>query len=291
MAGQLSADDRLRRLRRAGFLVLAALALAAAVVAALVARALLAPQARYVVRPELSVQGVVAGAVVRLNGVPVGRVARVGLWTEPVSRRARPEVVLALDAERDPALLGLRARVADGLRVEFVPVNPASGLLEVELAWAPGSPASSATADEDELPWLPSPQQQALNDLIPAVRRLAAEDLRGRVDRLVGGLASAEARVAGAPRLAADLASGAARLRAAADRLEQADASGRAVAAQAWLGEVREGLRAVTAAFDALDRELASGAGSSGETLRGFSAECRAAAARLRESLPPEERR
>jgi len=291
MAGQLSPDDRLTRLRRAGLLVLV---LAATLVLAVGLRAWQSSAAtpvRCVVRPEVSVHGVVAGSAVRLNGVAVGRVVRLGLWTDPATGRVRPEIVLSLDAEREPSLRDLRARIDEGLRAEFIPVNPASGFLEVDLVWSPGGPRQVATADADEVPWRSSAQQSAVAQAIPIVQRLAAEDLRARVDAFLGRLAAVEARVAEGPRVTVSLAERAARLRAAAARVEAAAGPDSVASAQARLGDLREGLRVAEAALDALDRDLEAWPGPAGESLRAFSRSCRASAARLRREVPePPER-
>lgn len=291
MAGQLSAGDRLRRLRLVGLGVLALALVAVASLAAILARAAGAPQARYVVRPELSVHGVTAGSVVRLSGVVIGRVAKVGLWGDPSTGRVRPEVVLALDPARSPELLRLRAGADDGLRVRFVPVNAASGLLEVDLVWAPGTPRLSATADSDELPWQPSEQQLAFNRLMPMVRKLASEELAPRVERLLGALGSAEARVAQGPEVVASLARRAAGLREAVVRLDGVAGAGSVATLQGRLGELREALAALESSLDALDRDLAACSGSAAESLRDFSKACRASAARLRRQVPEDDPR
>lgn len=286
MAGQLPAGDRLRRLRWVGRLVLAASLLVAALVLVMVARAVWAPQARYVVRPELSVHGVTVGSPVRLNGVVVGRVARVGLWSDPKDGRVRPEVVLSLDVSVDPNLALLGERVADGLRVGFVPVNPASGFLETDLVWLPGSPCLRATNEPDELPWQPSSQQQALARAIAALRPLANADLRPKVESLLAGLSTAEARLAEGPAALASLSARAARLREGLSRIESAVDSDDLAELHGRLGEVREGLRVATAALDALDRDLAAWPGPLGEALREFSRSCRDSADRLRREVP-----
>lgn len=276
------------RLRRAGLGVLVVAAFAVSGLVLLATRAAHAPRVRYVVRPEVSVQGVTAGSVVRLSGVVIGRVAKVGLWTDPATGRVRPEIVLALDTTQSTGLPRLRESLDQGLRVRFVPVNPASGFLEVDLVWAPGSPRLSATDDADELPWQPGDELLALNRLMPMVRQMASEDLRPRVEHLLDALASAEARVGAGPEVVAGLARRAAALRDSVTRLEQVVGPDSVATAQGRLGEAREALRVAEASLDALDRDLAAWPGTVGETLREFSRSCRASAARLRREVPAE---
>lgn len=280
MAGQLPADDRLRR--RAGIGVLLVLGLALAGVLALV-RGVREPGARHVIRPEFPVQGITAGSVVRLSGVPVGRVVKVGLWTDPATGRIRPEIAFVLDA--GPAL-DLPAKVAAGLRARCIPVNPASGLLEVDLVWSPGAPALTATADPGEIPWEVSPQQLATDRAAEMAQRVAAADLRAQVDLFLSRLADAEARVSGGVAAPARLAERAARLRAAAERLDRAAGADALGVAQGRLGELREGLRATESALDAFDGDLRGWSGPAGESLRDFARSCRETAARLRRQVP-----
>lgn len=286
MAGQLPTGDRLKRRRHVGLAVLLAAVLSASLLVLVLVRSVWTPQARYVVRPEISVHGVTVGSPVRFNGVVVGRVARVGLWSDPGDGRVRPEIVLSLDASVDAQLGNLGQRVADGLRVGFIPVNPASGFLEADLVWAPGSPCWRATNEPNELPWQPSAQQQALTRAIAAIRPLANSDLRPKVESLLAGLSAAEARVAKGPVTLADLSARAERLREGLSRIESALGSGEIVTLQGRLGEIREGLRVTTDALDALDRELATWPGAAGEALREFSQSCRASAERLRREVP-----
>lgn len=285
MAGQLPPDDRLRRLRRVGAGVLVVAAAAACAVLALVLRPR-AATSRYVIRPELSVQGVGTGSLVRLNGVVIGRVVRVALWSDPASGRARPEIAFALDPGRPP--LRLPEAVAQGLRARCIPLNPASGFLEVDLVWSPGSPVLVATADADEIPWEASPQQLAAERAIAVVGQVAAVDLRQQAERLAAKLAEAEDRVVAGARTTAGLAERASRLRAAVGRVAEVAGPDRIGLVQARLGELREALRATDAALDAIDRDLRAWPGEAGEALREVSRVCRENAARLRREVPPE---
>lgn len=286
MAGQLPAGDRLRRLRRSGLLVLACAAAACAAMGFWALGVAAAPRVRCVVRPEVSVQGVVAGSTVRLNGVVVGQVVRIGLWSDPATGRARPELVLALDGDREPALRDLPARIDEGLRAQLTPVNPASGFLEMNLVWSAGSPRRLATADADEVPWQPSAQQEGVARVIPVVQRLAAEDFRARVDALVARLEAMEGRVADGQGVSASLAGRAARLRATAARIEAATGPDAVASLQVRLADLREGLRVAESTLSSLDRDLGALPGPAAESLRAFSESCRASAARLRREVP-----
>ena len=121
-------------------------------------RAWNAPLVRVVFRPAFSIQDISAGTPVRVQGVVVGQVSSVGLFVDG-SQRLRPEVVLSLDlatledrgfADR---LRGdrLTEAVQQGLRAHLVAVNPASGLLQVELFWDPADPVPAGLA-RNEIP-------------------------------------------------------------------------------------------------------------------------------------------
>ncbi len=265
------------------------LSLAAATTAAVmvwVLSATRAEQVRCVVRPEISVQGVVAGSTVRLNGVVVGQVVRIGLWSDPATGRVRPELVLSLDADREPLFLNLPAQIRDGLRAAFTPVNPASGFLEVNLFWSKDHSKRLATVDVDEVPWQPSAQQEGIARVIPVVQRLATADFRRHVDTLVSHLESIEGRLADGPGVTRSLAERAATLRATAAQIETAAGPEAIASLQVRLADLREGLRVADATLTALDRDLEAWPGPVGESLRAFSQTCRASAARLRRQVP-----
>lgn len=270
------------------------LGLAAATTAVVLAWALSianAEQVRCVVRPEISVQGVVTGSTVRLNGVVVGQVVRIGLWSDPDTGRVRPELVLSLDGAREPLFLNLPAQIQDGLRAEFTPVNPASGFLEVNLFWSKDPLKRLATTDVDEVPWQPSTQQEGIARVIPVVQRLAAADFRRHVETLVNQLESIEDRLADGPGVTQSLAERAATLRATAAQIETAAGPEAMASLQVRLADLREGLRIADATLVALERDLQAWPGPVGESLRAFSQTCRASAARLRREVPEDDAR
>lgn len=285
MAGQLPPEPRLRRLRRAGWLALAVLGACAACVALLAARALSSPRVRYVVRPEQPVFGVTVGSPVRLRGAVVGEVAAVRLWRRSPGSPLRPELALSLDPRRGPGLADLRPEVERGLRVEFLPVNPASGFLEVDLVWRPGSATSLATADPDELPTLP-PSPSAVSRAARFLRAVAEGDpaasavaLGERLDAALDALGPAPGRAASARAAAGDL------LRLAAE-LERLAGPGALAADRARLADLRERLRAAAVSLEAAASRADGLAAELPAMLGGLSRALRAAAAETRGDAP-----
>lgn len=141
------------------------------------------PLVRVVFRPAFSVQGISTGTPVRVQGVVVGQVTAVGLALDG-ERRLRPEVVMSLDpstledrgfADR---LRGerLQEEVGRGLRAHLVAVNPASGLLQVELFWDARDPAAVGLA-RDEIPASGATTQRAIERVVKELERATARDL------------------------------------------------------------------------------------------------------------------
>lgn len=265
MAGQLSPDNRLSRLRRRGMITLAGLALLLALMALGLGQASLSPRTRFVVRPEQPVFGVSVGSPVRLRGVVAGEVAAVRLWQRDAGSPLRPELVLSLDTRRCPGSAELASQVRQGLRVELVPVNPASGFLEVDLVWRPGAAAALASDDPFELPTspaTPSPVSRAAGFL----RAIAGGDPAGKAGALAASIDAAQVALADPPRLAADAAAAARDLRDLAAGLER-DIGGGAVPSLARLAEARERLRSLALALDAASLSLRDAAQAAPEAL------------------------
>lgn len=292
MARELSPESRLRRLRLAGLLSLAGLAVALGALGGWVAGALLSPRARYLVRPEQSVFGVTVGSPVRVQGVVVGEVAAIRLWQSAPGSPLRPELALSIDPRRYPAARDLASAVSDGLRVEFLPVNPASGFLEVDLVWRPGSPVARATGDPGELPTLPASPSAvsrvarfllAVDDGEPA--RAAAE--------LGARLAAAEESLADPSGLASRAAESARGLRVLAEELERGAGPDALALSQSRLAEARERLRSAGLALDALAADLGGASRAIPASLVELADALRdlaAAAGRARPSSAPEGR-
>jgi ABC-type transporter Mla subunit MlaD len=195
--------------------VLAALAAVGAAVLAWNIRQGVLPRARLVIRPERSVQGLAVGSPVRLMGAEVGQVVAIRLAPSPADGRLAPEAVLSVDLRRAPGLADPGACVDRGLRAILLPVNPASGFLEADLVWRPGSPAPRLTADE--IPFAPRESLADVPSLVAAIDRLSRRDLRAESVALAAELDAAAGRL-GDPDLAADLA----RAGVAADRAAEA---------------------------------------------------------------------
>lgn len=285
MAGQLSPELRLRRLRLAGLAALLLVAAAAAVAAAW-ARALSAePRLRYVVRPDEPVFGVSVGSPVRLRGAVVGEVSAVRLWAEPGTGRLRPEIALSLDPRRSPGLERLAELVAEGLRVEFVPVNPASGFLEVNLTWRPGSPLARATREPDELPAAPS-AVSGVGRTAAILQSLSHAEALGPRSGLADRLDAAERALGSPAERAARLAAAAAEIRSASESLEAvagAEAIGRD---RARLAEARERLAQVGQRLAAFAAETGEADVAAPARLRELAQALRAVSAQVRGEPP-----
>ena len=145
-------------------------------------RAWSAPLVQVVFRPAFSVEGISSGTPVRVKGVAVGQVSSVGLESDRVGE-LRPVVRLSLD----PALLedrGFADRLRDdklhfeverGLRARLTSVSPASGLLQVELVWAPDSPLAAGLA-RNEIPPLGGSMQRSVEAVLRKLEQLAERD-------------------------------------------------------------------------------------------------------------------
>ena len=149
-------------------------------------RAWSAPLVTLVMRPAFSVEGIATGTPVRVNGVTVGQVVSVGLDLDPEGR-LRPLVSLSVD----PAALEDRGfadrlrgdrlgeEVARGLRARLITVNPASGLLQVELVWDAAAPPPTAALRRDEIPPVGEAFGRRLEGFVAQLERLAEADLVG----------------------------------------------------------------------------------------------------------------
>ena len=148
-------------------------------------RAWSAPLVTVVFRPPFSVEGIATGTPVRVHGVTVGQVVSIGLDAD-AEGRLRPLVNLSLDpsALEDRGFADrlrgdrLGEEVARGLRARLITVNPASGLLQVELIWdAAASPAGSLR--RDEIPPVGDALGRRLEGFVDQLERLAQADLVG----------------------------------------------------------------------------------------------------------------
>ena len=217
-------------------------------------RAWNAPLVRVVFRPAFSVHGISTGTPVRVQGVVVGQVSAIGLSLDG-DRRLRPEVVLSLDpdtlADRGFAdrLRGdrLQEEVQRGLRAHLVAVNPASGLLQVELFWDPQD-APPAGLARHEIPAAGVTAQRAIERVVKELERatsrdlaLVAQELEADLDRYYGKTDPARA------------AAFSARLEAATATFAEATSADKLGARARRLAESCAALRA---AAEAADRRL-----------------------------------
>jgi len=275
MVGQLSSELRLSRLRRGGLMALLSLSMVLILFTWWSLRLASSPRVRYVVRPEQSVFGVSVGSPVRLRGVWIGEVCALGLWRDPSNGRFRPEIGISLDPRRADGLRELAARPSEGLRVEFVPVNPASGLLELDLVWRPGSPQARATAEHEELPTLPA-RGSGLGRAASVLQSLAGADPARLARELEVELDVILAAWNRPTEHAASLAATAADLRLIAERLESAAGVEALARDRARLAEARERLLQ-------LGQALGVAAEATAESSRQLPASLAALGRRLRE--------
>jgi hypothetical protein len=189
-------------------------------------RAWSAPLVTVVFRPPFSVEGIATGTPVRVKGVVVGQVVSIGLDAD-AEGRLRPLVNLSLDpsALEDRGFADrlrgdrLGEEVARGLRARLITVNPASGLLQVELIWDAAAPPPPVALQRDEIPPVGDAFGRRLEGFVEQLERLAQADLVGlsaELDRdLDRWLVSADP--ARAARFSADLVARTGAVRAATD--------------------------------------------------------------------------
>jgi hypothetical protein len=149
-------------------------------------RAWSAPLVTLVFRPAFSVEGIATGTPVRVNGVTVGQVVSIGLDLD-ADGRLRPLVSLSVDPEAledrgfADRLRGdrLGEEVSRGLRARLITVNPASGLLQVELVWDAAAPPPTTALRRDEIPPVGEAFGRRLEGFVDQLERLAEADLVG----------------------------------------------------------------------------------------------------------------
>jgi len=185
MARELSSDRRMTR-RALGGLMLALLVVGVLWSAFAWWRAWSAPLVAVVFRPPFSVEGISTGTPVRVQGVTVGQVVSIGLDAD-AEGRLRPLVNLSLDpsALEDRGFADrlrgdrLGEEVARGLRARLITVNPASGLLQVELIWEAAAPPPPAALRRGEIPPVGEGFSRRLEGFVDQLERLAQADLVG----------------------------------------------------------------------------------------------------------------
>jgi len=302
MARELSADRRMSR-RALGGLMLAALVVGLLWSAFAWWRAWSAPLVTVVFRPPFSVEGVATGTPVRVQGVAVGQVASVGLDLD-ADGRLRPLVSLSVD----PAALEDRGfadrlrgdrlgeEVARGLRARLITVNPASGLLQVELVWDAAAVPPKEALRRDEIPPVGEAFGRRLEGFVDQLERLAQADLVGLAAELERDLDRWQATIdpAQAARFSADLVARTAAVRdataseALGERARRfAEASGRLRAAveaaerglddetlarlQARLADAAAALASFGAALEGSQASMTAAAGDVSGVLRAVS--------------------
>lgn len=285
-------------------------------------RAWSAPLVEVLLRPSFSVQGVTSGTPVRVNGVVVGQVASVGLHRDGEGR-VRPELRLSLDpgsledrgfADR---LRGdrLHEEVARGLVARLVTVNPASGLLQVELLWLEGHVPPSDLS-RGEIPMTGGTLQQTYERLAAGFDDVSRRDLAALARELEADLdrwlplsdprraaelndvwvARSEQLASGSRALAEDpgfteAALACRRLREAVESAQGSLSPGRVALLQARIADASAALRSFAASLEA-SRGLMEGASAElSAAFRALSESARSWRAKARdlttEPLPP----
>lgn len=255
-------------------------------------RAWSAPLVQVVFRPAFSVEGVDSGTPVRVKGVTVGHVSSVGLELDQAGE-LRPVLRLSLDPmtleDRGFAdrlrTAQLHVEVAKGLRARLVAVSPASGLLQVELIWVPGSPLVAGLA-RDEIPSTGGTFQRTLDEFVRKIELLAERDLTRlaaeltsdlddyhratdpeRAQRFSAALVERTARLAspeGTRSLAersAGLTAACTRLREAVERADRALDDETVALLQVRLADAAAALGAFTAALEGSQEKMDAAAG------------------------------
>lgn len=290
MAGQLSPELRLSRLRRVGLMALLSLSLVLVVLSWWSLRLASSPRVRYVVRPEQPVFGISVGSPVRLRGVWIGEVCALGLWRDPANGRFRPEIGISLDPRRADGLEELAAWTSEGLRVEFVPVNPASGFLEIDLVWRPSSPQARATVEQDELPTLPA-RGSGLGRAAGVLQSLAGADPARLARELEVELDDILAAWDRPSEHAASLAATAADLRLIAERLESSAGAEALALDHARLAEARERLLQLGQALGVAAEATAESSRQLPASLAALGRRLRELAGAVGERVPPDSAR
>jgi paraquat-inducible protein B len=204
-----------------GAFVLGAVALAIVGLAILGSGRLFQSARRYVLFFDGSVNGLSAGAPVKLNGVQIGSVDRILLAFGPELKRPRIPVVIAIDRDRleEEESLGLgsftgsakqvQELVERGLRGQLQTQSLVTGILYVELTMRPGTPARLVKFNPTgypQIPTMPNTLQQAtrvLNKVLAELEKVDFEQLFTSIRKTVKGIDD----LANSPELRSALAS------------------------------------------------------------------------------------
>lgn len=161
-----------------------------------------------------SVNGLSVGAPVKFRGVQIGQVKSIRLEFGPIEGPARIPVTFEIDGERISQLgagdgrdLGdrerLKERIAAGLRAQLQTESFVTGVLYVELDYAPDTPVHLVRGDESpipEVPTLPTTLEKVQQLFAQAVGTIEGIDF-GEAVRKIADAADGVAKLARSPEI------------------------------------------------------------------------------------------
>jgi phospholipid/cholesterol/gamma-HCH transport system substrate-binding protein len=223
-----------------GAFVLGSVALAMVAVMVLWSGRLFTTTHKYVLYFSGDVNGLRAGAPVKLGGVQVGYVGRVLVSLSPMQHGQPPTLTIPVIVELssntaiqrgtgyldldDPAVV--KELIAQGLRGQLATESIVTGILYISLNMRPGSRAhflESKRGKYPEIPTLPTPLQQAQELAMRALTKLGQVDLDTLLNSLITTVKNTS-ELTSSPQLRAainDLPTTIAKLGAAADSIQQ----------------------------------------------------------------------
>ncbi len=141
-------------------------------------------KSEFVVYFDESVNGLSVGSLVKMQGVPIGKVTDIQVQLHPENNRILTPVFIEIDHEKCWQLLRHKKKntqqalmeqlIEDGLRLQLQYTSLVTGKLYIESLLRPDSPVSLMHLNQDfaELPAISSNSQKVQNNISDAIREI-----------------------------------------------------------------------------------------------------------------------
>ena len=141
-------------------------------------------KSRYVIYFNESVNGLSIGALVKMQGVPIGKVTDIQVQLDPETKRILTPVFIEIDHQKCKQILDLKdphsdkmvmeQLIKDGLRMQLQYTSLVTGQLYIESLLNPKLPIKLTGLNKDfaELPAITSSSQEVQKNITDAIREL-----------------------------------------------------------------------------------------------------------------------
>ncbi len=141
-------------------------------------------KSEFVVYFDESVNGLSVGALVKMQGVPIGKVTDIQVQLDPKTKRILTPVFIEIEHEKCEQLIQVKAfnrkqtimqqLIEDGLRLQLQYTSLVTGKLYIESLLRPDSPMSLMHLNKDfaELPAIASNSQEVKKNIADAIREI-----------------------------------------------------------------------------------------------------------------------